>query len=77
MFPRARTIVSTSCFDRGVKGEFEGLWRTIGDYPSLADFVMADAHAEFPPFVLEHGRPECLVSAGIKHPHYCRFRRRR
>jgi hypothetical protein len=58
MFPRARTIVSTWCFDtEGMKGEFEGLWRAIGKEPSLADFVMADAHSKFPPFVLEHGQP--------------------
>jgi hypothetical protein len=57
MFPRAKTIVSTWCFDLGIKGEFEGLWRVIAKEPSLADFIMADAHAKFPPFVLEHGKP--------------------
>jgi len=58
MFPHARTIVSTWCFDGVINGEFQGLWDAIDKEPSLADFIMADAHEKFPLFVLEHGRPD-------------------
>ncbi|MBD3243387.1 MAG: hypothetical protein GF331_22545 [Chitinivibrionales bacterium] len=54
MFPQAKLIVSTWCFDYEMDGEFEGMWRALREDASLVDYVMADGHTEFPAYVVEH-----------------------
>jgi len=58
--PRAKTVLSTWCFDYEVPGEYEGLWRAFAQRPEWADYLMVDAHGDFPQFVIEHGAPAGL-----------------
>lgn len=60
VFPNAKIILSTWCFDikpEFITGEYEGLWKALEKDSSLADYCMVDAHDKFPSFVLEHGKP--------------------
>lgn len=58
-YPGLRFIVPTWCFDvlEQSEGEYEGLDREIRRDPKWVDYIMADSHYDFPPYVLEHGAP--------------------
>jgi len=60
IFPDAKVIASTWCFDRDADGEYAGLWNVLEVQPELVDYLMVDAHEKFPPFVLEHGLPAAI-----------------
>ena len=55
--PRAKTVLSTWCFDYETPGEYEGLWRFLADRPDWADYLMVDAHDDFPRHAIDHGPP--------------------
>ncbi|MEO6907404.1 MAG: hypothetical protein ABI210_05900 [Abditibacteriaceae bacterium] len=57
IFPHAKNIVSTWCFDYNKTGEYEGMWRVLETRPDWADYVMTDAHGAFPSYPQEHGIP--------------------
>ncbi len=58
ILPGAKIIVSTWCFDVFQKGEWSGFADKINaTKPDWIDYIMADAHGDFPRFVLEHGVP--------------------
>jgi hypothetical protein len=57
-FPRLKTVVSTWAFDTPPEGEWEGLTAALaqGREPWL-DFILADAHEDYPRYPLEVGVP--------------------
>ncbi|OPZ26973.1 MAG: hypothetical protein BWZ02_01818 [Lentisphaerae bacterium ADurb.BinA184] len=57
--PGCKFVVGTWCFDvcETPDGEFEGLDRELRRDRSWADYIMADAHEDFPRYPLEHGSP--------------------
>jgi len=58
VFPRAKTIISTWEF-----GYWEGdpewarFYEVMAGAPDWADYIMAEGHGDFPPYVLQHGKP--------------------
>jgi hypothetical protein len=55
MYPNAKFIVSTWAFDvPNDEGEFEGLYDRLRGDMSWADYLMVDAHREYPRYPLEH-----------------------
>lgn len=53
-YPDAKYIVSTWCFDELIEGEYEGLYTRLGGDLSWVDYIMVDAHGDFPRYVLTH-----------------------
>ncbi len=59
MYPGARTILGTWCFDvrEESDGEWDGLARALAEDRSWVDVLMVDSHFDFPRYPLEHGAP--------------------
>jgi hypothetical protein len=55
--PRARIILSTWTFDTPPDGEWAALSRSLAAGRGWADFIMADAHEDFPRYPLDTGVP--------------------
>lgn len=54
-FPKMKFIISTWAFDDPEdEGEFAGLYRRLQEDMDWADYLMVDAHREFPQYPLEH-----------------------
>lgn len=59
-FPTATITLSTWLFDHGkqpAQGEWAGIDRAFATRPGWVDYLLADAHGEFPRHPLEHGAP--------------------
>ena len=56
-FPRAKIILSTWTFDTPPDGEWAGLARSLAADRSWVDYILADAHEDFPRYPLERGVP--------------------
>jgi hypothetical protein len=56
-FPNLKTILATWMFDTPPEGEWEGLSRYIADDGKWIDFILADAHEDFPRYPLDNGVP--------------------
>jgi hypothetical protein len=55
LYPNAKFIISTWAYDvPDDEGEFEGLYKRLTGDMSWADFLMVDAHREYPRYPLEH-----------------------
>lgn len=54
-YPKAKLILSTWYMDEPCdEGEYEGLWKRLKGDMSYVDYLMVDAHGEFPKYPLEH-----------------------
>jgi hypothetical protein len=56
-FPGMKTILSTWMFDTPPEGEWQGLADNLAGDPGWLDYVLADAHEDFPRYPLDHGVP--------------------
>lgn len=64
-YPRCKSILSTWCYDYGPvwgveeknKTEWKGLSAALAKDKSWVDYIMADAHGDFPPYPLMQGVP--------------------
>jgi hypothetical protein len=56
-WPRCKFALSTWMFDSPPAGEWEGLTAALAKDRHGLDYVMADAHEDFPRYPLEHGVP--------------------
>lgn len=56
-FPGLKTILSTWCFDTPPEGEWAGLARELAKGNGWLDYIMADAHEDFPEYPLTHPSP--------------------
>lgn len=56
-YPHLRHTVSTWTFDTPPAGEWEGLTKFLAANPAWADYILADAHEDFPRYPLDHGVP--------------------
>jgi len=56
-WPDCRFILSTWMYDSPPAGEWAGLSRALANEPRLTDFVLADAHEDFPRYPLENPLP--------------------
>ncbi len=56
-YPQIRFIVSTWTFDTPPEGEWDGLAKLLATDKSWADYIMADAHEDFPRYPLEKAVP--------------------
>ncbi len=56
-YPHSRTVVSTWMFDTPPAGEWEGLTKVLAGGNAWADYIMADAHEDFPRYPLDRGVP--------------------
>ncbi|MDP4134193.1 MAG: hypothetical protein Q8882_09290, partial [Bacillota bacterium] len=55
LYPNAKFIVSTWTFDMpDDEGEYEGLYKRLKGDMSWVDYLMVDAHGDFPHYPLEH-----------------------
>lgn len=55
LYPNIKLTVSTWIFDKpDDQGEFEGLYRRLATDMDFVDYIMADAHADYPRYPLEH-----------------------
>ena len=55
LYPDIRMILSTWIFDKpDDQGEFDGLYRRLRGDMGFAEYIMADAHADYPRYPLEH-----------------------
>lgn len=68
-FPGCKSILSTWCYDYGVDWstsdttnmiEWEGLTKALAQDKSWVDYIMADAHTDFPGYPLKIGVPRGL-----------------
>jgi hypothetical protein len=57
MYPRCQTVLSTWMYDTPPAGEWEGLTRLVAADRSWVDYILADAHEDFPRYPLDHGVP--------------------
>lgn len=55
--PSAKIVVSTWTFDTPPDGEWAGLRRSMEEHGAWADYVLADAHEDFPREPLDRGVP--------------------
>lgn len=55
--PRTEVVLSTWMFDSPPAGEWEGLTKALAEDNSWVDYIMADAHEDFPRYPLDHGVP--------------------
>lgn len=57
-FPRTRIVISTWEFGYWEGDpEWERFYAVLARKPGWADYVMAEGHGDFPPYVLKHGSP--------------------
>ncbi len=56
-FPNLKTILSTWMFDTPPEGEWEGLTIALNKDGGWVDYILADAHEDFPRYPLEKGVP--------------------
>jgi hypothetical protein len=56
-FPNLRTILSTWTFDTPPGGEWDGISRELAEGNDWLDFILADAHEDFPSYPLTNGVP--------------------
>ncbi|MBX7259413.1 MAG: hypothetical protein K1Y02_23845 [Candidatus Hydrogenedentes bacterium] len=56
-FPRLKTILSTWMFDTPPEGEWDGLSEALKKDKSWLNYILADAHEDFPRYPLEKGVP--------------------
>ena len=56
-FPSVKTVLSTWGFDTPPEGEWEGLARELAEGNDWLDFILADAHEDYPAYLLQHGVP--------------------
>ena len=63
-YPNAKFIISTWCFDTlGEKtGEYEGLYARLKTDLNWVDYLMVDAHAGYPEYVLTHDTVKPIVN---------------
>ena len=55
IFPDIKVIVGTWAFDApNDEGEYEGLYKRLRTDMSWIDYLMVDAHGDFPSYPLEH-----------------------
>lgn len=55
--PRMQVVLSTWMFDTPPAGEWEGLTRVLAEDRSWVDYIMADAHEDYPRYPLDRGVP--------------------
>jgi hypothetical protein len=55
--PKIRIILSTWTFDSPPAGEWEGLAKCLAQDKGWVDYILADAHEDFPRYPLERGVP--------------------
>ena len=56
-FPKVKNVLSTWTFDTPKCGEWEGLTKLLAEDKSWVDYIMADAHQDFPRYPIEKGVP--------------------
>ena len=56
-FPGLKTILSTWAFDTPPEGEWEGISRELARGNDWLDYILADAHEDFPAYPLQNGVP--------------------
>ena len=56
-WPKCQFVLSTWIYDTPPAGEWTGLSQALAEDPCLIDFVMADAHEDYPRYPLENGVP--------------------
>ncbi|MCC7374430.1 MAG: hypothetical protein IT581_07225 [Verrucomicrobiales bacterium] len=56
-FPKLKSVLSTWMFDTPPEGEWAGLTDSLARDRSWADFILADAHEDFPRYPLDVGVP--------------------
>ena len=59
-FPQIEIILSTWLFDRNpneINGEWEGMAAKLTNSPSWVNYILADAHFDFPEYPLKNGIP--------------------
>ncbi len=56
-YPHCKVVLSTWMFDTPPAGEWEGLTKVLAEDKSSVDYIMADAHEDFPRYPLDHGVP--------------------
>ncbi|RAV16691.1 hypothetical protein [Paenibacillus contaminans] len=57
VFPKLKVILSTWMFDTPYEGEWEGLAEVLREQNGWADYILADAHEDFPAYPLEQEVP--------------------
>ena len=56
-FPKVKTVLSTWMFDTPPEGEWEGLAESLAKGNDWVDYILADAHEDYPRYPLEHDVP--------------------
>lgn len=56
-FPRVKTVLSTWLFDTPPEGEWAGLTQSLAAGNDWVDYILADAHEDFPRYPLDVGVP--------------------
>lgn len=56
-FPNLKTVLSTWMFDTPPEGEWRGLTEALAKNEEWLDYILADAHEDFPRYPLEAGVP--------------------
>ena len=56
-FPKLKTVLSTWMFDTPPEGEWQGLTDAIARGERWIDYILADAHEDFPRYPLDSGVP--------------------
>ncbi len=66
-FPACQRVLATWCYDAlgEHEGEYAGLDRLLRDDASWVDYLMIDAHEDFPRWPLEHGAPGGLPAVNF------------
>ena len=55
IFPNSKIIVSTWIFDKpDDQGEYDGLYKRLGEDLDYVEYLLTDAHEDFPTYPLEH-----------------------
>ena len=55
IFPNSKIIVSTWIFDKpDDQGEYDGLYKHLGEDLDYVEYLLTDAHEDFPTYPLEH-----------------------
>ncbi|GMV99651.1 MAG: hypothetical protein AMXMBFR84_07900 [Candidatus Hydrogenedentota bacterium] len=56
-FPNLKSVLSTWMFDTPEEGEWQGLTRYMDPDGQWIDYILADAHEDYPRYPLDHGVP--------------------
>lgn len=56
-FPKIKSVLSTWMFDTPPEGEWEGLTENLRQGNDWLDYILADAHEDFPRYPLDHDVP--------------------